>query len=889
MIPTQDNFPVFETNQILTSGHLNQLFDYLDEQGRLTRADLIGIGIVCGLEFTLSPGATPFVTISKGCGITSEGYLVTVPEDMKLDAYKPYTLPTEVEYPLLNDLSDAGMLNELVALKYEPDAPGKIDPLGSYVIMLFLELKKAGLRNCSPNNCDDKGAAITVQVRPLLIGKSDADKIIGENTLVKFQESAVLLQEVPLPRIDFSKPGLLQDFETTYCNYFNSAIKDTTVIERLTSALKSANACLVCLIPDLDEPDWDTLLKTVFSPPAQITQVQYYYDFLRDLTSAYHELRDAMLEQVSICMPASEEFPRHLWLGLMQGTHDEHYRTRFYPSPAVSVPEKSLNQLRFLFDRMNNMISGFAPPEKQFEFKITPSIWGTKYLSGRSMPFYYHPGLRSSWDARRKDAATSLNVLSYHVNPGSPDHVQNPLEYDLEPYNFLRFEGLVGNNALKFSMELPDILKNNQLPVSLLFLDADSSQSFLDKHPGITHEAGVLRGGTFVVLQRGTGQDANQVVADFALPYRIEEADQGCLCRVTVRECDFEWFETPRHLANLAMREYRPDLSENSRKRMLENHSVEDARGTLYDNYVILIYKYEITGSASNKTTSLIGDSPTEVKVPIEELKTEKLSAVARHLNAAFPDGVIFDHKPGTNKIIIRYFSDQTFRLELGGLQGNQVRYAWEPGRIYRWQNKYWESLAKIPGYRVTCRLRDEYRAKEYRWLQQNEFYQAEYPAVSPMPTAEELIKWEKMISLRARKPLPEEIQSIIQQITSPENWKNLHSYSVHGLVLIGSWANGSWVSKKDERANKVKGRSAFLKLREKITGKKNKPSDIDLLIHLSDMTKLEDAKSAIKGILLEIKPSYKVNVLFGKKDAQKGIDITPKKGNPTDVNPGVR
>jgi hypothetical protein len=53
MQPTLATYPVFEANQVLTNAHLNQLFTYLDEQERLTRANLIGIGIVCGLEIRL--------------------------------------------------------------------------------------------------------------------------------------------------------------------------------------------------------------------------------------------------------------------------------------------------------------------------------------------------------------------------------------------------------------------------------------------------------------------------------------------------------------------------------------------------------------------------------------------------------------------------------------------------------------------------------------------------------------------------------------------------------------------------------------------------------------------------------------------------------------------
>ena len=58
MKPEQDSYPVFEANQVLTSRHLNDGFNYLDQQERRTRARLIGIGIACGLEVRPSVGGT---------------------------------------------------------------------------------------------------------------------------------------------------------------------------------------------------------------------------------------------------------------------------------------------------------------------------------------------------------------------------------------------------------------------------------------------------------------------------------------------------------------------------------------------------------------------------------------------------------------------------------------------------------------------------------------------------------------------------------------------------------------------------------------------------------------------------------------------------------------
>src|SRR5665811_2036418 len=72
---TAKSYPVFEADQVLTNRHLNDLFNYLEQHDRLTRIKLIGSGIVCGLEVSVQ--AKDSITVSKGCGLTSQGYLIT--------------------------------------------------------------------------------------------------------------------------------------------------------------------------------------------------------------------------------------------------------------------------------------------------------------------------------------------------------------------------------------------------------------------------------------------------------------------------------------------------------------------------------------------------------------------------------------------------------------------------------------------------------------------------------------------------------------------------------------------------------------------------------------------------------------------------------------------
>src|SRR5438045_1812107 len=76
MILPNLQYPRFVPDQVLTSDNLDDLFTYLDDQDRITRTNLIGVGIICGLGVETPPNGTS-IKITKGTGITSEGYLVS--------------------------------------------------------------------------------------------------------------------------------------------------------------------------------------------------------------------------------------------------------------------------------------------------------------------------------------------------------------------------------------------------------------------------------------------------------------------------------------------------------------------------------------------------------------------------------------------------------------------------------------------------------------------------------------------------------------------------------------------------------------------------------------------------------------------------------------------
>ena len=76
---SSSNLPIFSPNQILRAEDLNALVDFMDRQIRLSRTSLIGIGILSGLVVEYEPnppqGEAPYIKITAGTGISSDGYL----------------------------------------------------------------------------------------------------------------------------------------------------------------------------------------------------------------------------------------------------------------------------------------------------------------------------------------------------------------------------------------------------------------------------------------------------------------------------------------------------------------------------------------------------------------------------------------------------------------------------------------------------------------------------------------------------------------------------------------------------------------------------------------------------------------------------------------------
>jgi hypothetical protein len=514
MKPTQDKYPLFETNQVLTKCQLNQLFNYLDEQERLTRANLIGIGIECGLEVRLeNSGTNKIIRLNKGCGSSSAGYLLVEPEDVTLGSYQKYILPAGIDYPpfkyesggkqfqyLLWELLPEGQADSTLIGK----EPGFLD---NKAVLLFLELKPEDLRNCTPNNCDDMGQKVVATLRPLLVGIDDLAKIIavanqlGTGYSATDIESALLsklnLPDLHLPRYNVpnTSPVSSNEVLAAFLAVFQKSNMATTMGKALSLLYKAFHPLVGCLYPI--DPFTGFIrefgfLDSVPTATAQVRFLPYYYDFFDDLIQAYDEFRWKGAELMCSCSPPADLFPRHLMLGLLNPGSTANpgmYRHHFLSSPAIKGCEEAKVEVIQLFRRLVEMVNSFTnnptPPDfsnkevarKFIPVRATPSQLADVPLSKKAIPYYYLQNgtvpVFQLWNvdkSRRNRANQNLSFRSDEYTPTAPAFVTKALEYNLEPYNFLRIEGHLGKNVKSVMSTLLGLKNSNRLPVDIIAL-----------------------------------------------------------------------------------------------------------------------------------------------------------------------------------------------------------------------------------------------------------------------------------------------------------------------------------------------------------------------------------------------------------------------------------
>src|SRR5690554_6698836 len=445
-------FTIFENDQVLTADQLNDLFNYLDIQSRLTRTHAIGVGIICGLEIGILE--TRNIVLSKGSAITTDGDMLHVHNDLEFDRYETFE-DINALYPQFRN--GDGETIPLIELKQgdnrEEAESGELSDLEratgtvftDYVGILYLEDYNFDPDSCTGRDCDNKGKEALKELKVLLVHKDQVQYLL--QTIPRANEEYFSISPMTMPRVR------VQASIDTYKELSDAFSNTFTIKEELKEKLtKAYQVCKVVVEDEFEEGDptpfWGTSLDDHFKLSGTIYS-QYLYDFGSDLCSAYNELRETIFSEPSLCCPDVGLFPKHVLLGLIKSANiqpslpdspinppdlrgtlpgnlldsrllidrlplsrirfdigsfikrfnpvhiDLVYRHRFYESPVLSRGSEKIQEMKFNFRRVDALIRNFKVPSAEElgnvdqSIKITPSHFADKPLGERSIPFYY--------------------------------------------------------------------------------------------------------------------------------------------------------------------------------------------------------------------------------------------------------------------------------------------------------------------------------------------------------------------------------------------------------------------------------------------------------------------------------------------------------------------
>jgi hypothetical protein len=495
-------YELFRENQLLTHEQLNRFIRYFEDQDRLTRTCLIGVGLVCGLSARLKNNV---ITVSQGCAVTTDGDLLKL-ETTDYKFFKAYSNLTRGKgdpiydpfFPPASTGTQVKLWELMVTDKVEVGTPP--DGLANFktivgsdiddmVALLYLEYYLSEPDDCTAIDCDHLGQLQNAKIKVLLISQQDMDKvinsepteIIADHIYKSYYEAytkyfvlpELKAQRLPMTSLNTASLGALTK------GY-------TNIISNGTSALINAIEDLYSTFQFILDPTKyfkiatiKNKLNTVLTSSVKPFQVQYLYDFYKDMMDSYNEMKDTIYNAIYICCPDKYAFPKHIMLGIVNddlGPKPPKYRHYFYPSPAVTKNKSYLSVVKSMFNKMVDMANGFTLPAQPAAVRITPSVDADKQMEWKAIPFYYKnaAALRANWSYYRTMRGIDKNVLSYHgVEYGENPFTKNPLDYDLDKNNFFRIEGHQGKKVQEAMEAILGIKEGKSLPFDVVAVRMD--------------------------------------------------------------------------------------------------------------------------------------------------------------------------------------------------------------------------------------------------------------------------------------------------------------------------------------------------------------------------------------------------------------------------------
>ena len=142
------HYPIFSSGEVLTKDLLENIANYSDEQGRITRSQFLGYGIISGLNYKFENN---FLTISPGVALTASGNIICI--------------GSETVYKYMEKMDDG--LFKLTETNTAKSV--KLRYSSSCVLAIRYEREDEKAYKCSEDSCDLNNIRKHIRFTPYLV------------------------------------------------------------------------------------------------------------------------------------------------------------------------------------------------------------------------------------------------------------------------------------------------------------------------------------------------------------------------------------------------------------------------------------------------------------------------------------------------------------------------------------------------------------------------------------------------------------------------------------------------------------------------------------------------------------------------------------------------
>ncbi|WP_159476613.1 PKD domain-containing protein [Chryseobacterium sp. 18068] len=549
----------FSKGQYIDYSQFNEFLDFFEDQDRLSRVILQGVGIVCGLKPKLNYVNNKLnkIQLSQGVALTTDGDLLTlnnageISKELYVSDLKKIKLENKeythfkvydnfkIRYPAFNTGPTSQI--ELWELATTEEANLDFQPIDSLsnledkYLLLYLESDEKEIKPCRGVDCDNHGI---LQIRNLKVLVTTAaginhilesDQIQPHPLFIDAIMSTATQERVIVERLILERGVEKQVFSSDLKKMYQDVLVKNgygdIVFKKINEIAKLIG------VPTVDYQNFKNSIEECL---AQKTGFQYAYDVVKDLMDTYSEIIKLLPKAFTKCLPDLVSFPKHVMLGkLISDKKLDFSRHQFYNSPILD-DEKATQRVKVLINRFKQQAQNFRYSdsfENEAQVRITPSQ-KLNPLSNKAVPFYYQitDEFLKAWNFDKTSNRSFRENLGYDVSLlSSATHIQDPLDFNIDKNSFYNIEGHQGMLYQEAFEKIKEIRDKYQLGFDIMALslqelvnNKDLSKAYfneyLEKNPGVEHKRGVERKGTFLIVY-DIIEGESIVVADLSIPY----------------------------------------------------------------------------------------------------------------------------------------------------------------------------------------------------------------------------------------------------------------------------------------------------------------------------------------------------------------------------------